>query len=206
MRPPYALAVANDKKARITAPAAYTDGKYLYLCNFGGKNLLRTADPLSGHWDLAGVLENGAGDPDLFLDDDGKLYMVSGLGETSIWEVNHDRLQDGEGNARHAGALLQDARRFRRLEFSLRSFLRPPRLQPRELEPARRAGHLEAGPERARQRHPDRGRQLADEVPGPLLSLRRQSRHLLPLVQRLGLGVRFDPWKISVWPIMRPAR
>jgi xylan 1,4-beta-xylosidase len=84
----YALAVANDKKMHITAPAAYTDGKYLYWANFGGKNLLRTADPLSGHWELAGTLENGAGDPDLFLDDDGKLYMISGLGQDSIWEVN----------------------------------------------------------------------------------------------------------------------
>ncbi|HTJ78379.1 MAG TPA: family 43 glycosylhydrolase [Rariglobus sp.] len=85
-------AQAVNQKGEIIAPASYTDGTYLYFVNFGSRNLIRTADPTSGHWELAGVLQNGAGDPDLFLDDDGKLYMVSGLGETSIWEVNRSDL------------------------------------------------------------------------------------------------------------------
>jgi hypothetical protein len=71
----------------ITAPAAFTDGKYLYFANFGGKNLLRTEDPSTGHWELALNID-GAGDPDLFLDDDGRLYMISGLGVCDLWEID----------------------------------------------------------------------------------------------------------------------
>jgi hypothetical protein len=81
-------ALAVNKKGEIIAPAAYTDGKSVYFVPLGGKNMLRSSDPSTGKWELAGILQNGAGDPDLFLDDDGKLYMISGMGETAIWEIN----------------------------------------------------------------------------------------------------------------------
>jgi hypothetical protein len=78
---------ATTDKHELIAPAAYTDGKYLYFNAFGSTHILRTNDPSNGHWeDLK--LQDRCGDPDLFLDDDGKLYMIGGLGEVTLWEVN----------------------------------------------------------------------------------------------------------------------
>ncbi|HEX4083589.1 MAG TPA: discoidin domain-containing protein [Chthoniobacteraceae bacterium] len=85
---PATLALATTPKGDIIAPAAYTDGKYLYYVVFGGRHILRTADPASGHWDDCAQMSGGAGDPDLFLDDDGKVYMIGGLGEVTIWQLN----------------------------------------------------------------------------------------------------------------------
>jgi xylan 1,4-beta-xylosidase len=49
---------------------------------------LRTADPTSGKWEEYATMKGGYGDPDIFFDDDGKLYMLSGLGEANIVELN----------------------------------------------------------------------------------------------------------------------
>jgi xylan 1,4-beta-xylosidase len=59
------------------APAVMVLGDTLYYtaCNIG---LYRTQDPISGKWELVGQPFN-VGDPDLFADDDGRVYLYYGL-------------------------------------------------------------------------------------------------------------------------------
>ena len=84
---PETLLYATAEMKGLVAPAVYTDGQSLYFNNFGSKHLLKTNDPSNGHWDQLS-LETPVGDPDFFLDDDGKLYMIGGLSEITIWQVN----------------------------------------------------------------------------------------------------------------------
>jgi hypothetical protein len=84
---PAVLPLATTAKGEIIAPAVATDGKYLYFENFGQKHYLRTSDPDSGKWEDTATA-NGYGDPDLFFDDDGKLYMFSGLGMANAVELD----------------------------------------------------------------------------------------------------------------------
>lgn len=79
---------ADMKGGAIVAPAVVTDANYVYYENFGSKHILRSADPASGKWEECATMHGGYGDPDLFFDDDGKLYMLSGLGEANIVELD----------------------------------------------------------------------------------------------------------------------
>lgn len=78
------------------APAAAVHDGYLYYLNFGGNannidpnmgNLIRTNDPLSGQWEKVAEIP-GRGDPNLFFDDDGRLYITHGLPTPEIVEIN----------------------------------------------------------------------------------------------------------------------
>lgn len=87
--------VVTDK-GKLLAPAVYTDGQYIYYNNFGQKHYVRTTDPDSGKWEeyaTAGTY----GDPDLFLDADGKVYMLSGLSEGNIVELDPKTMKEIPG-------------------------------------------------------------------------------------------------------------
>jgi hypothetical protein len=90
------LAATSDKK-EIVAPAVVTDGKYVYYVNFGSNHVLRTAEPTSGKWDEYATMKHGYGDPDLFFDTDHKLYMLSGLSESTIVELNPENFSEIDG-------------------------------------------------------------------------------------------------------------
>ncbi|MFT3680130.1 MAG: family 43 glycosylhydrolase [Ferruginibacter sp.] len=64
------------------APAAVVIGDTVYFMASSGKNgspIYKTADPLSGKWQLANdKFPIAMADPDLFLDDDGRLYLYYG--------------------------------------------------------------------------------------------------------------------------------
>ena len=55
------------------------DGQMYLAASEGAKRIWTTDDPMSGQWREAAAVSPGYQDPDLFLDDDGKLYMYDGL-------------------------------------------------------------------------------------------------------------------------------
>ena len=55
------------------------DGKVYLTASEATKQIFVTDDPASGNWTVAGELGTSYDDPDLFLDDDGRLYMYFGL-------------------------------------------------------------------------------------------------------------------------------
>lgn len=61
------------------APAIVAMRDTLFYINSGGKQIYKCGDPKSGVWELGPNLDNSYGDPDLFLDDDGRLFMYFGL-------------------------------------------------------------------------------------------------------------------------------
>jgi xylan 1,4-beta-xylosidase len=88
---------ADMKPGEITAPAVVADSQYVYFVNFGSHHVLRTADPASGKWEEGATMHGGYGDPDLFFDDDGKVYMLSGLGEADIVELDPKTFDEIKG-------------------------------------------------------------------------------------------------------------
>ena len=75
------------------APDVRAVGEYLYFCaskRSGVCNFYRTRDPLSGDWEeIPGSF--AFWDPDLFRDDDGRLYLYWGCSNiTPIWGVELD--------------------------------------------------------------------------------------------------------------------
>lgn len=88
------------------APAAAVHGGYIYYLNFGGNpsnadptkgNLIRTRDPLSGRWEKVAEIP-GRGDPNLFFDDDGRLYITHGLPTPEIVELNPQDFSEVPGS------------------------------------------------------------------------------------------------------------
>jgi xylan 1,4-beta-xylosidase len=62
------------------APTTVVIGDKMYLATSERVNKIWVADDLmSGHWSVAATISTGYYDPDLFLDDDGRLYMYDGL-------------------------------------------------------------------------------------------------------------------------------
>src|SRR5665213_2296566 len=70
------------------APTVVVMGGKMYLAASEFANRIwMTDDPMSGHWREAATVSPGYVDPDLFLDDDGRLYMYDGLAPTGPLHV-----------------------------------------------------------------------------------------------------------------------
>lgn len=73
------------------APTAVVIDDQLYFTAYNSKAIYRTADPAKGDWKKVADIP-AYGDPDLFLDDDGKLYMYSGCSsKTPLMVTELDR-------------------------------------------------------------------------------------------------------------------
>jgi xylan 1,4-beta-xylosidase len=60
-------------------PGVVTDGKILYACAMNSKDLFSCCDPKKGIWTKAATLDSDRyGDADIFIDDDGRVYMYFG--------------------------------------------------------------------------------------------------------------------------------
>jgi xylan 1,4-beta-xylosidase len=68
------------------APGIVAIGDTLFYVASGSSQIYKTGDPKSGVWQK-GPICNTYGDPDLFLDDDGRLYMYYGLSNSSPTHV-----------------------------------------------------------------------------------------------------------------------
>ncbi len=69
------------------APAVFVIGDTMYYTGSAGQRMYKSADPKNGVWIKSDRLKN-YGDPDLFLDDDGRVFMYHGLSnETPTWVV-----------------------------------------------------------------------------------------------------------------------
>jgi hypothetical protein len=68
---------AHGLPHRNTAPTVEVMGDKIYWTAYDTREVYATDDPGAGVWTKAGVLADFA-DPDLFLDDDGRLYMYYG--------------------------------------------------------------------------------------------------------------------------------
>ncbi|MDD4922761.1 MAG: family 43 glycosylhydrolase, partial [Bacteroidales bacterium] len=82
------FALASNEKKEITAPGVATDGRYMYYVGFGLKNILRTSDPASGKWEVCATHSGGYGDPTIFFDDNGIPYILSGMNETNMMQLD----------------------------------------------------------------------------------------------------------------------
>lgn len=91
------------------APAVAADSHYVYYLNFNGPqtakgekiNIYRSADPLSGRWEVCGKVRSVA-DPCLFIDN-GRYYVTHGLGGTSstrIFELDPSTMTEIPGSER----------------------------------------------------------------------------------------------------------
>lgn len=93
----WTLVQAHGYDVEKYAPAVVAmDGK-LYLTTVETTKIYVTDDPASGNWTLAGDMGKAYGDPDLFLDDDGRLYMYSGLanrGPLRVTELDKKTFQE----------------------------------------------------------------------------------------------------------------
>jgi len=70
------LVTMEERAFNAYAPAAMVYKDALYYGADGA--MFRSTDPKSGNWESLGRVFNG-GDPDLFVDDDGKVYLYSGV-------------------------------------------------------------------------------------------------------------------------------
>jgi len=60
-------------------PGVATDGKILYACAMNSKDLFSCTDPKKGVWTKAATFDSDRyGDADIFIDDDGRVYMYFG--------------------------------------------------------------------------------------------------------------------------------
>ena len=60
-------------------PGVATDGKILYACAMNSKDLFSCSDPKKGVWTKVATLDSDRyGDADIFIDDDGRVYMYFG--------------------------------------------------------------------------------------------------------------------------------
>jgi xylan 1,4-beta-xylosidase len=60
-------------------PGVATDGKILYACGMNSKSLFSSTDPKGGVWTKAATLDSDRyGDADIFIDDNGRIYMYYG--------------------------------------------------------------------------------------------------------------------------------
>ena len=70
------------------APTALVmNGKVDLTSGDGTTKVYVTDDPASGNWTVAGDMGTGYGDPDRFLDDDGRLYMYDGVSGKDVLRV-----------------------------------------------------------------------------------------------------------------------
>ncbi len=60
-------------------PGVVSDGKILYACAMNSKDLYSCTDPKSGVWTKTATMDSDRyGDADIFIDDDGRVYMYYG--------------------------------------------------------------------------------------------------------------------------------
>jgi xylan 1,4-beta-xylosidase len=70
------------------APTALVmNGKVYLTAGDGTTKVYVTDDPATGNWIVAGDMGTGYGDPDLFVDDDGRLYMYDGVSGKDVLRV-----------------------------------------------------------------------------------------------------------------------
>ena len=61
------------------APAVMVYDDYIYYLGFGNNKLYRSNDPLNDKWELVeGAELPGTGDPDFFIDNDGRVFFLYG--------------------------------------------------------------------------------------------------------------------------------
>lgn len=73
----------SDLPLENYAPTAVVMRDTVYFMAIGS-GIYKSADPSTGQWQMAKTnLSVSTGDPDLFLDDDGRLYLYSGLSNTT---------------------------------------------------------------------------------------------------------------------------
>jgi hypothetical protein len=69
-------------------PGVATDGKILYACGMNSKDLYSCTDPKSGVWTKAATMDSDRyGDADIFIDDDGRVYMYYGWSQLLPFQV-----------------------------------------------------------------------------------------------------------------------
>jgi xylan 1,4-beta-xylosidase len=78
----WTLIVPTGLDVETYAPAALVIGDTVYYSPSASGKIYKTADPKSGVW-MEGPSIESYGDPALFLDDDGRLYMYHGLTNTT---------------------------------------------------------------------------------------------------------------------------
>jgi xylan 1,4-beta-xylosidase len=72
---------------QVYAPAvAVVDGKLYYTAG-EDKGTFTTDDPITGHWSQVSQYKRGCADPDLFQDDDGKVYLFDGCSDKTKLRV-----------------------------------------------------------------------------------------------------------------------
>jgi len=60
-------------------PGVVTDGKIMYACAMNSKDLYACSDPKKGVWTKVATMDSDRyGDADIFIDDDGRIYMYFG--------------------------------------------------------------------------------------------------------------------------------
>jgi len=93
----WSFVAASGYDAEKFAPTVVVMGGKMYLAASEAANRIWvTDDPMSGQWREAANVSPGYQDPDLFLDDDGKLYMYHGLapsGPLHVEELDPKTLQ-----------------------------------------------------------------------------------------------------------------
>ena len=93
----WTLVKAHGYDVEKYAPAVVVMDSKLYLTTVETTKIYVTDDPASGNWTVAGDMGKPYGDPDLFLDDDGRLYMYSGLanrGPLRVTELDKKTFQE----------------------------------------------------------------------------------------------------------------
>ncbi len=69
-------------------PGVATDGKILYACGMNSKDLYSCTDPKSGAWTKTATMDSDRyGDADIFIDDDGRVYMYFGWSQLLSFQV-----------------------------------------------------------------------------------------------------------------------
>lgn len=84
---------------KYTAPAAATDGKYIYYFDYNTSArpqtpILRTANPESGKWEVCGMIDGKPQDPCLYIEN-GRFFVYHGLGSnrpTTVFELNPETM------------------------------------------------------------------------------------------------------------------
>lgn len=70
---------SNMPLVKEWAPAVMVYDDYIYYLGFGNNKLYRTNDPINDKWELVeGAELPGTGDPDFFIDNDGRVYFLYG--------------------------------------------------------------------------------------------------------------------------------
>ena len=81
------LVPMNEYPFEEWAPTALVMHDHVYLAASAKSKLFEAVDLGAGKWKEVGDFGQGFGDPDLFQDDDGQLYMVHGLSNIGVIQI-----------------------------------------------------------------------------------------------------------------------